>query len=221
MEKILYLMRHGQTLFNLEHKIQGWCDSPLTELGINQAKIAGRYFTDNKIKLDHCYASTSERASDTLELVTGGKLPYIRLKGIKEWNFGRFEAMDELLNPPLPYKDFFVKYGGEDQEEVGKRVAKTLIQVMQQEDHHSVLAVSHGGAMVCFLRYYKQPLPHEMKNCTILKLKYEDGQFTLLDYFEPDFSELDQLILSSWSIQSDFLCFLTEIPFVGENDFLL
>ena len=59
MEKILYLMRHGQTLFNLEHKIQGWCDSPLTELGIAQAKIAGRYFTDNKIKLDHCYASTS------------------------------------------------------------------------------------------------------------------------------------------------------------------
>lgn len=126
MEKILYLMRHGQTLFNLEHKIQGWCDSPLTELGINQTKIAGRYFTDNKIKLDHCYASTSERASDTLELVTGGKLPYTRLKGIKEWNFGRFEAMDELLNPPLPYKDFFVKYGGEDQEKVGERVAKTL-----------------------------------------------------------------------------------------------
>lgn len=87
-------MRHGQTLFNLEHKIQGWCDSPLTELGINQAKIAGCYFTDNKIKLDHCYASTSERAFDTLELVTGGELPYTRLKGIKELNFGRFEAME-------------------------------------------------------------------------------------------------------------------------------
>ena len=100
--------------------------------------------------------------------------------------------MDEFLNPPLPYNDFFAKYGGEDQEEVGERMDKTLSQVMQQEDHHhSVLAVSHGGAMVCFLRYYKQPLPHEMKNCTILKLKYEDGQFTLLDYFEPDFSELD------------------------------
>ncbi len=98
MEKILYLMRHGQTLFNLEHKIQGWCDSPLTELGINQAKIAGRYFTDNKLKLDHCYSSTSERACDTLELVTGGKLPYTRLKGIKEWNFGCFEAMDDFLN---------------------------------------------------------------------------------------------------------------------------
>ncbi|CDR82550.1 histidine phosphatase family protein [Lactobacillus delbrueckii subsp. lactis] len=192
MEKILYLMRHGQTLFNLEHKIQGWCDSPLTELGINQAKIAGRYFTDNKLKLDHCYSSTSERACDTLELVTGGKLPYTRLKGIKEWNFGCFEAMDDFLNPPLPYDDFFVKYGGESQDGVSERMAKTLSQVMEQEDHHFVLAVSHGGAMACFLRYYKQTLPHGIKNCTILRLKYEDGQFTLLDYFEPDFSELEK-----------------------------
>ena len=39
MKKTLYLMRHGQTLFNLQHKIQGWCDSPLTELGIKQAKV--------------------------------------------------------------------------------------------------------------------------------------------------------------------------------------
>lgn len=131
MEKILYLMRHGQTLFNLEHKIQGWCDSPLTELGINQAKIAGRYFTDNRIKLDHCYASTSERASDALELVTGGKLPYTRLKGIKEWNFGRFEAMDELfIEPAAALQGLFRQIWREDQEEVGERVAKTSSQVM-------------------------------------------------------------------------------------------
>lgn len=118
MEKILYLMRHGQTLFNLEHKIQGWCDSPLTELGINQAKIAGRYFTDNKIKLDHCYASTSERASDALELVTGGKLPYTRLKRIPEYFV--VAEMNYLLNPPLPYKDFFVKYGGKTKRKSGR-----------------------------------------------------------------------------------------------------
>ena len=40
MKKTLYLMRHGQTLFNVQHKIQGWCDAPLTELGMKQAKIA-------------------------------------------------------------------------------------------------------------------------------------------------------------------------------------
>ena len=69
MKKTLYLMRHGQTLFNARKKIQGWCDAPLTELGIKQAKIAGKYFKDNNIVFDHAYSSTSERACDTLELV--------------------------------------------------------------------------------------------------------------------------------------------------------
>ena len=53
MVKKLYLMRHGQTLFNLQNKIQGWCDSPLTELGQYQAKVAGQYFKDHQITFDH------------------------------------------------------------------------------------------------------------------------------------------------------------------------
>ncbi len=56
MKKTLYLMRHGQTLFNLQHKIQGWCDSPLTELGIKQAKVAGKWFKDHDITFDHAYS---------------------------------------------------------------------------------------------------------------------------------------------------------------------
>lgn len=93
--KTLYLMRHGQTLFNKQHKVQGWCDSPLTELGREQAKIAGAYFRDNHIQFDHAYSSTSERASDTLELVTD--MPYVRVKNLKEWNFGAFEGKDKVL----------------------------------------------------------------------------------------------------------------------------
>ena len=64
--KTLYLMRHGQTLFNLQHKIQGWCDAPLTEIGIKQAEVAGKWFDDNHIQIDDAYCSTSERVSDTL-----------------------------------------------------------------------------------------------------------------------------------------------------------
>ena len=75
MKKTLYLMRHGQTLFNLQHKIQGWCDAPLTELGIKQAQIASQYFKDNNIVFDHAYSSTSERACDTLEIVTHFQMP--------------------------------------------------------------------------------------------------------------------------------------------------
>ena len=97
MKKTLYLMRHGQTLFNARKKIQGWCDAPLTELGIKQAKIAGKYFKDNNIVFDHAYSSTSERACDTLELVCD--LPYHRVKGLKEWNFGIYEGESEDLNP--------------------------------------------------------------------------------------------------------------------------
>ena len=64
-------MRHGQTLFNVRHKIQGWCDSPLTKEGISQAQIVKSYFQDNNITFDHAYSSTSERCCDTLEIITG------------------------------------------------------------------------------------------------------------------------------------------------------
>lgn len=44
MSKTLCLVRHGQTYFNLWHKIQGRCDSPLTKMGINQSKLLREFF---------------------------------------------------------------------------------------------------------------------------------------------------------------------------------
>lgn len=84
--KHLYMMRHGQTLFNVRKRIQGSCDSPLTELGIKQAEAARELIKD--IAFDHYYSSTAERASDTLEIVTEGQVPYTRVKGLKERDFG-------------------------------------------------------------------------------------------------------------------------------------
>lgn len=97
-KKTLYIMRHGQTLFNLQHKIQGWCDTPLTPLGIHQAQVAKEYIDSQTVTFDHAYSSTSERACDTLEIVLGSEYPYKRVKGLKEWNFGAFEGKDECLN---------------------------------------------------------------------------------------------------------------------------
>ena len=94
-------MRHGQTLFNAQHKIQGWCDAPLTKIGIKQAEVAGKWFDDNHIQIDDAYCSTSERASDTLEIVTHHNMPYTRLKGLKEMNFGVFEGKDEPYNESI------------------------------------------------------------------------------------------------------------------------
>ena len=96
--KDLYLMRHGQTFFNQEGLVQGACDSPLTELGQDQVRQAGAYLQERGIRFGPLYSSTQERASDTLELVSG-RTDYTRLKGIKEWNFGLFEAQPERLQP--------------------------------------------------------------------------------------------------------------------------
>lgn len=98
----LYLVRHGQTLFNLRGKTQGWCDSPLTDLGIEQAKITRRFFEENNIRIDEVYSSTSERAIDTANIITD--LPIHPRKGLKEWNFGKMEGEPEDLQkvPRLP-----------------------------------------------------------------------------------------------------------------------
>lgn len=182
--RTLYLMRHGQTYFNLWHKIQGSTDSPLTPEGIQQAKNVGKYFKENHITFDKAYSSTSERACDTLELTTGlTQHQYDRLKGLKEWGFGSFEAQDERLNPPVPYGDFFVKYGGEDQKAVQTRMHDTISKIMANtQENENVIIVSHSGAIFNFMLAIgldvNKMLSTNFSNCTVVKLTYEDGKFT-------------------------------------------
>lgn len=192
MKKILYLMRHGQTQFNVRRKIQGWCDSPLTKQGIAQAQIAAQYFKDHEITFDHAYASTSERACDTLEIITNQ--PYTRLKGLKEWNFGTFEGESEDLNPKLPYGDFFVAYGGEGEMQLRERISKTLSDIMRKDDHNCVLAVSHGASCRQFMRAWEHTSSIDIKerlyNCCILKFEFENDVFTLVDIINHDFKNI-------------------------------
>lgn len=187
----LYLMRHGETFFNVWHKIQGWCDSPLTPNGIKQAQAARKYFIDHKIHFDQVYCSTAERASDTLEIATDHSMSYKRLKGLKEMGFGSFEAQDERLNPKPPYHDFFVQYGGEDQEEVKKRLLNTLSEIMAKtNDNEKVLAVSHAGACFNFLMATgldpQTALSQRLGNCAIIIFDYKSGSFKLDKIINPN-----------------------------------
>lgn len=185
MKKTLYIMRHGQTLFNVQQKIQGWCDSPLTELGIKQAKAAGKYFTENNITFDAAYCSTAERASDTLELVTN--MPYTRLKGLKELSFGKFEGEHEYLHPKDDPKkhfgNYYVQFGGEDNQAAQQRVNNTLLDIMNR-DNQSVLVVSHAGAIMMFSDLWTdmQKLRNSgFTNCSILKFTFENNKFNFED----------------------------------------
>ena len=192
--KDLYLMRHGQTFFNQEGLVQGVCDSPLTDLGIEQAKQARAFFEKNGIEFGGIYSSTQERASDTLEIVTG-RTDYTRLKGVKEWNFGLFEAQPERLQPKfragaVSFEDLYVPYGGEDVAQVGERMLTTLTEVMKKTPavENPTLVVSHGGAMWAFyLKIAAQALDPKVRfgNCVICHYHYENDQFLLRQVIDP------------------------------------
>lgn len=184
MKKTLYLMRHGQTLFNVRHKIQGWSDSPLTKEGIHQAEIVKDYFKEHKISFDYAYSSTAERCCDTLEIVTDHQMPYTRCKGLKEMYYGILEGESEALNAKTPKEceTYYLPYGGESSNTVRDRMMETLCGIMEKEDHHQVLAVSHGGACFNFLRGIQDPMEELKKgfgNCCIFVYQYEKHQFTL------------------------------------------
>ena len=174
--------------------MQGVCDSPLTDLGIEQAKQARAFFEKNGIEFGGIYSSTQERASDTLEIVTG-RTDYTRLKGVKEWNFGLFEAQPERLQPKfragaVSFEDLYVPYGGEDVAQVGERMLTSLTEVMKKTPavENPTLVVSHGGAMWAFyLKIAAQALDPKVRfgNCVICHYHYENDQFLLRQVIDP------------------------------------
>ena len=145
----LYMMRHGETLFNKLGRKQGWSDSPLTETGIQEARITGAWLRAHGIVFDHAYSSTSERACDTLELAAPG-MPYERVKGLKEWNFGVFEGLPEEASPRPNRGEFYVPFGGEAEDAFIERIYSTVLALMRRPGHERVLVVSHGSAVARF-----------------------------------------------------------------------
>lgn len=191
MSKKLYLMRHGQTLFNQLKRVQGACDSPLTDLGKDQAKQARDYFIKEQIQFDAAYSSTQERACDTMEIIFPNK-PYVRKKGLKEWNFGLYEGAPEYLNPPHKpseesYGGYFLDYGGESVDQVEKRMTQTLQQAMEDLSGENALAVSHGGALYSFYLKWRQEseIRPTFSNCCILVYEYHEGSFYLETSIDP------------------------------------
>ena len=164
MNKDLYLVRHGQTIFNLKRIIQGWSDSPLTQLGCDRAARAGMFLRARGIEPDHAYTSTLHRTEQTIANLWPG-LAYERLDGLREWFFGDFEAERVMLMPERPWRDFYRQFGGEGQMQVRERMVATLTELMQRPDHTCVLAVSHGSAIKEFLDHVRERRPTSTSAC--------------------------------------------------------
>lgn len=91
----VYLVRHGETMFNQLNKVQGWCDSPLTVKGIDDLKRTARALS--QVHFDNMYSSDLKRAIDTVHLMKDanvvseiGKIR--KLPEFREVFFGSFEG---------------------------------------------------------------------------------------------------------------------------------
>lgn len=124
--KRLYLMRHGQTVYNLEKRVQGRCDSPLTELGIEQARRAGAWLAAQGAAFDRICSSPIGRAYATAESVRSvlescstdaASIPAVEaIDGLKERCYGPFEGGPQADVPADVWdpEELLVPYGGEE-----------------------------------------------------------------------------------------------------------
>ncbi|WP_203626599.1 histidine phosphatase family protein [Lacticaseibacillus mingshuiensis] len=187
MLQTVYLMRHGQTVFNQEGRIQGWVDSPLTANGIAQAEAARDWFQDNGITFGAAYASTVKRAQDTLKIVTDQ--PFTKLDGLREWHFGDLEATIGHVDLAKSYGDYFLKRGGESQTQVQTRMGYTMLTLMQREEAASTLVVSHAGAIRNFMVLWRPEdeteLANHLPNCGIAEYAFDGTLFHFKRVIDP------------------------------------
>lgn len=180
--RTIYLVRHGQTLFNVHHKIQGTCDSPLTPLGCEQAKAVRDFFKNNGISFDQAFCSTQERASDTLEIITDHQMKYSRIRNLHEKSHGEYEGQDEFM---LPWRRGFSRTNAamEPDSHVAQRMKAAMVEIIDQtKNNDTILVVGHGTA----LRLFVQTINPEFggfDNCGIVKIQAQDNHLKFVSYF--------------------------------------
>lgn len=181
----ILLVRHGQTFFNVIHRMQGWCDSPLTQEGILQAFNVGKAL--ESVPIEVCYVSTSERTRDTAEYILKNRdIEIISTKSLKEMNFGTLEAEyeEDVLSLHLSMDDGLLEYHGESVDMVQKRVFSKLVEIGKK---HSgvILVVTHGGVIYSIIQKLDPSkigdgnVTEWIKNGSVTHLIYENSQLVL------------------------------------------
>lgn len=184
MKKKLYLVRHGQTLFNQKSMIQGWCDSPLTDLGHRQAKAVRSWLDEHDARPQSFYCSTLGRTEQTIREITDQ--PYTRKEGLREFHYGTLEGESSKRACPkhVDADTYYQQFGGESHDEVVRRMQSTLEQIMENDPADTILAVSHGSSSFLFAHLVDPEKADRLRkydNCVIYDFDWEDGQFTLND----------------------------------------
>jgi len=98
-DRLLVLVRHGQSEWNLKNLFTGWRDVDLTEQGVNDARAAGRKLKAQGLTFDVAFTSALKRAQRTLDLVLGEMgqtgIPIIRDQALNERDYGDLSGLNK------------------------------------------------------------------------------------------------------------------------------
>jgi 2,3-bisphosphoglycerate-dependent phosphoglycerate mutase len=185
MDRILVLVRHGQSEWNLKNLFTGWKDVGLTEKGIAEAKTAGERLKKKGLKFDVAYTSVLKRAQNTLDLMLdelGQKgLRTVKDQALNERDYGDLTGLN---------KDDARKKWGEEQVLIwrrsfdvsppgGESLRDTLARALPYYMKHiqpdvlsgkSVLVSAHGNSLRALIMAIEGLSPEQ-----ILKRELETG----------------------------------------------
>lgn len=155
----LYIVRHGQTTWNLEGRLQGHFDAPLTTLGRTQAAHACDKLKG--IKLSAAFASPLGRAMETARILIGKrKMTITAVEGLKEVGLGLLEGMSRAEAEKAHFAQYhnfwerphlFQLDGAESFADVQARTLGAIYDIAEAHTGEHVLIVSHGMAIKTIL----------------------------------------------------------------------
>lgn len=158
---LLYVVRHGQTLWNLENRCQGISDIPLTQLGIDEAKELYPLVKD--LNIDVVISSPLSRAIDTAKLLVNNELPinvddriierdWGMNEGMKVDEVDHFDCWDVILNTNVQ--------GIERVQDFMKRISEFIEDISRRYSDKKVLVVAHS-AVIRVIHYLLGKIPED------------------------------------------------------------
>jgi len=194
--KKVYLIRHGQTDFNLQNIVQGsGIDAPLNLTGQAQAEKFYQHY--RHLPFDKVYTSTLKRSQESVAGFINDGIPTEAYEALNEINWGSREGTKITLEEDQYYHDMLRAWqegktdlpiaGGESPEDLAKKQAGFLEMLKSREDEKTVLICMHGRAMrifLCLLLNY--PLRYmdvfEHKNLGLYTLHFTGSFFRVAEF---------------------------------------
>lgn len=194
----LLLVRHGESVGNLEGRMQGHRDYPLSETGRAQARTLAAWLRRRNVEWDAAYSSPLARARETAEILaaeTGGPAAVLE-PGLAEIRAGKLEGLtrDDMaarhptfLQRRITDLGDFDEFGGESYDAVQAR-ARDLLHRLEQEHRAAesrLLLVGHGGINFQLIKMLIcEPVPRicilRMENCTVTRVRMRERRGSYL-----------------------------------------